>query len=195
MRSRPPASSLLAIALLAAFTIFITWRAKTLEGTLRDRGQTELLNQVAPSFELPALDGHQVSLADYHGKKRLVVSFWASWCGPCRMEMPVLRQFYEEQRKKSDRFEILAISIDEERAPAEKFAKEMKLPFPVLLDLSNSTAHAYQVDSIPMLFVIDENGKVIFGHTGFEFGMEVLLAHQLALKPGTLGASDGNSSH
>jgi peroxiredoxin len=197
MRSRPSAPLLVAIALLAAFTIFITWRAKTLEAALRDRGESELLNKAAPAFELPALDGQRIALADYHGKKKLVVSFWASWCGPCRMEMPVLRQFYEQQRKKSDSFEILAISIDDERAPAEAFATEMKLPFPVLLDLTNKTARAYEVDAIPTLFVIDENGKVIYAHTGFEFGLEFLLAHHLGLKsqPGTGGASDDGSSN
>jgi peroxiredoxin len=193
MRSRPSALSLVAILFLAAFTIFITWRAKSLEAALRDRGeQSELINKPAPTFELPALDGRQITLADYHGKKKLVLSFWASWCGPCRMEMPVLRQFYQQHRKQSDSFEVLAISIDDERPPADAFATEMKLPFPVLLDLTNKTARAYQVDAIPVLFVIDENGKVIYGHTGFDAGMEYVLAHHLGLtnKPGDGGAAD-----
>lgn len=198
MRLRPSAPQILAIVLLAAFTIFITWRAKSLETALRERGeQSELVNKPAPTFDLPTLGGQQVALADYHGKKKLVLSFWASWCGPCRMEMPVLRQFYEQQRKNSDRFEILAISIDDERAPAEKFATEMKLPFPVLLDLSNRTAKAYEVDAIPALFVIDENGKVIYGQTGFDAGMEYVLASRLGLtkKPSKGEASDDSSGN
>jgi peroxiredoxin len=197
MRLKLSPVALLAIAVLAAFTVFITWRAKKLESAMRDRGeQPELINKAAPPFDLPALDGQRVSLADYHGKKKLVVSFWASWCGPCKMEMPVLREFYERQRKNTDKFELLAISIDDERAPAERFASEMKLPFPVLLDLHSQAAEAYGVESIPALFIIDEKGKVIYGHTGFDPSLEAVLALRLGLKPtaGNGGADDGDSS-
>jgi len=197
MRLKLSPVALMAIAVLAAFSIFITWRAKKLEATMRDRTeQPELINKAAPAFDLPALDGHRVSLADYRGKKKLVVSFWASWCGPCKMEMPVLREFYQRQRKNADKFELLAISIDDERAPAERFASEMKLPFPVLLDLHSQAAEAYGVESIPSLFIIDEKGKVIYGHTGFELGLEIILAHHLGLKPvpPSGGADDGDSS-
>jgi cytochrome c biogenesis protein CcmG/thiol:disulfide interchange protein DsbE len=197
MRLKLSPVAIVAIALLAAFTVFITWRAKTLESALRDRDeQPQLINKAAPAFDLPALDGQRVALADYHGKKKLVVSFWASWCGPCKMEMPVLREFYERQKKNSDKFELLAISIDDERAPAERFASEMKLPFPVLLDLRGQAANAYGVEAIPSLFIIDENGKVIYGHTGFDASLEIVLAHHLGLKaaPRNGGADDGDSS-
>ena len=197
MRLKLSPVALLAIAALAAFTVFITWRAKKLESSMRDRSeQPELINKAAPAFDLPALDGGRVSLADYRGKKKLVVSFWASWCGPCKMEMPVLQHFYERQRKNADKFELLAISIDDERAPAERFASEMKLPFPVLLDLHSQAANAYGVESIPSLFIIDEKGKVIYGHTGFDPSLETVLALRLGLKPtaGNGGADDGDSS-
>ncbi|HXL22812.1 MAG TPA: TlpA disulfide reductase family protein [Candidatus Dormibacteraeota bacterium] len=197
MRLKLSPLALLAIALLAAFTVFITWQAKKLEAAMRDRAEEpELINKAAPAFDLPALDGQRISLADYHGKKKLVVSFWASWCGPCKMEMPVLREFYEQQKKNADKFELLAISIDDEREPAEQFASEMKLPFPVLLDLQSQAAGAYGVDSIPSLFIIDENGKVIYGHTGFDPSLELVLATRLGLKPVPRhgGADDGDSS-
>ena len=197
MRLKLSPVAVLTIALLAAFTVFITWRAKKLETNMRDRGeQPELINKAAPAFDLPALDGQRVSLADYRGKKKLVVSFWASWCGPCKMEMPVLREFYQRQRKNADKFELLAISIDDERAPAERFASEMKLPFPVLLDLHSQAANAYGVESIPSLFIIDEKGEVIYGHTGFDPSLETVLALRLGLKPAQPngGADDGDSS-
>jgi peroxiredoxin len=197
MRLKLSPLALLAIALLAAFTVFITWKAKKLEAAMRERAdEPELINKAAPAFDLPALDGQRVSLADYHGKKKLILSFWASWCGPCKMEMPVLREFYEQQKKNADKFELLAISIDDEREPAERFASEMKLPFPVLLDLQSQAAGAYAVDSIPSLFIIDENGKVIYGHTGFDPSLELVLATRLGLKPvrGHGGADDGDSS-
>ena len=195
MRLKLSPAALLALALLAAFTVFITWRAKKLEVNMRDRGdQPELINKAAPAFDLPALDGQRVTLAEYRGKKKLVVSFWASWCGPCKMEMPALREFYERQQKHSDKFELLAISIDDERAPAERFASEMKLPFPVLLDLHSQAANAYGVEAIPSLFIIDENGKVIYGHTGFEADLQTVLTLRLGLKPSPKGAADDGDS-
>jgi len=190
IRLRPQGAA--GIVLLAAFTVFITWRAKSLE--TEKRGETEtpsLVSKAAPDFSLPALDGTTVSLADFRGKKKVVVSFWASWCGPCKMEMPSLKHFYEVQRKKSDRFEFLAISIDDTRRPAEDYAAKMKLPFPVLLDPDSKTADAYGVTAIPTLFVIDENGKVIYGHVGVEQAMEFVLADRLGLKPDT-GAAGTN---
>ena len=186
------------IAALAAFSVFITWRAKKLEMTLlkRSEGPAIANNETAPEFALPSLDGRTVSLADYRGKKKLVVSFWASWCGPCRMEMPALRTFYEQHRKTSDNFEILAISLDEDREDAEAFAAKEKLPFPVLLDPRNTTAQIYGAESIPTLYVVDENGKVVYGEVGYDMMLEAQLALHLGFPIGQKEAgtaSDGTS--
>jgi peroxiredoxin len=198
MGTRLSSSAALGLAVLAAFTVFITWRAKRLESAMLERARTPALtNKDAPPFELPSLDGRTISLADYRGKKKLVVSFWASWCGPCRMEMPSLRAFYDRYHKNSN-FEILAISIDERQRDAEDFVNEQKLPFPVLLDLRSKVAEAYGVEGIPVLFVIDENGKVIYGHEGVDQLMEFQLAQHLGIKiatPGMEGTPDGTSSH
>jgi len=197
MRLRLSPAGWFALAFLAAFTVFITWRAKKLEASIHDRrDEPELVNQVAPTFELPALDGQKVSLASFHGKKKLVLSFWASWCGPCKTEMPILREFYERHRQEADRFEFLAISIDDEQRAAERFATEMKLPFPVLLDPKSQAADLYGVDAIPALFIVNENGKVIYAHVGFDPALEFILAQKLGLnaKPSLGGADDGNSS-
>lgn len=198
MGSKLSVSTALGIAVLAAFTVFITWRAKRLETAMLERARTPALtNKSAPAFELPSLDGRTISLADYRGQKKLVVSFWASWCGPCRMEMPSLRAFYERYHKDSNNFEILAISIDDRQKDAEEFANEEKLPFPVLLDLKSKVAEAYEVEGIPVLFVIDENGKVIYGHEGLDQLMEFQLAQHLGLKIGvdTGETQNGISSH
>jgi peroxiredoxin len=198
VKTKLSASAILGIAVLAAFTVFITWRAKKLESAIVQRAQTPALkDKPAPEFELPTLDGRTVSLSDYRGKKLVVVSFWASWCGPCRLEMPALRSFYERHHKTSDYFEILAISIDDTRREAEEFADVEKLPFPVLLDLRSKVADAYGVDGIPVLFVIDKYGKVIYGHAGFDPGLEFQLAQKLGIKidPNEAGVVDGRSSH
>jgi len=182
MDSRPPLRSILAIGLLAVFSVWITWRAKTIElGNTHEGRSSQLVGKPAPAFALESLDGQKVSLADYRGKT-LVTTFWASWCGPCRMELPVLVKFYNEQHKPDSNFEIVAISVDTETDDARKAAKSLKLPFPVLLDADSHASHDYSVDAIPTMFVIDRGGKVTSSHTGFSMGMDIMLANQLGIK-------------
>src|SRR5215475_2204022 len=197
MRFRLSLPALIALAILVGFTVFITWRAKKLEASLSNRhDEPELINKSAPSFELPALDGQKVSLANFHGKKKLVLTFWASWCGPCKTEMPTLRKFYERHRKEADKFELLAISIDDAQRDAERFATEMKLPFPILMDTNKSVSDSYGVESIPAMLIIDANGKVIYAHIGFDQSLEFVLIQHLGLKSNLPfgGADDGDSS-
>lgn len=172
-----------AIALLALFTIFITWRVKRLEKSVLERTSASvMLSRSAPEFALPALSGDTVSLADYRGKKTVVVSYWASWCGPCKVELPELREFYKRYHKADANFEILAISIDEEKADAEKYAAAEKLPFPVLFDPQSKTADAYSVEGIPTLFVINKDGKIVHAHAGLVQAMQMQLTAELGLK-------------
>jgi peroxiredoxin len=191
--SRPPTAALLALAALLAFTVFITWRAKRLEGGLRHGIEdVALLHQPAPDFTLPALDGHPLSLSDFRGKKPLLISFWASWCGPCRMEMPVLREFYKKARKANVDFELVAISIDDDPQAAQTAATQLKLPFPVLLDTSHAAADAFRVDSIPTLMIVDKSGKIAFGRIGFDAALQFELNRRFGLSnfPAMPGAPD-----
>jgi thiol-disulfide isomerase/thioredoxin len=122
------------VAVLAVITILLTWRAGVLETTLEQQDeQPALVGSAAPDFSALALDGRTVALADFRGQKKVVVAFWASWCGPCRMEMPSLVKFYKENHTDSSDFELLAVSIDEDTKAAEGFAAVEKLMFPVLL--------------------------------------------------------------
>jgi peroxiredoxin len=190
VRPRLSATAILGIAVLAVFTVLLTWRASLLEIRLqRESEQPELVDKPAPDFSALTLDGRTVSLADFRGQKRVVVTFWASWCGPCRIEMPSLIQFYKRNHSDASDFEILAISIDEDPKAAANFATAMKLNFPVLLDSSKSVANAYGVEGIPTMFVIDKAGKVIYGHAGFDATMEFRLANELGIKPKSAGGS------
>jgi peroxiredoxin len=184
VRPRLSATAILGIAVLVIFTVLITWRASLLETKLqRESEQPELVDKPAPDFSALTLDGRTVSLADFRGQKKVVVTFWASWCGPCRMEMPSLIQFYKRNHSDASDFEILAISIDEDPKAAASFASAMKLNFPVLFDSSKAMANAYGVEGIPTMFVIDKAGKVIYGHAGFDATMEFRLANELGIKP------------
>jgi peroxiredoxin len=141
-----------------------------------------MIGKQAPDFQLNTLDGSIVSLADFRGKKKVVLGFWASWCGPCRIELPVMRRFYQSTHKDAANYEFLAISMDEDRDAAEIVAKHDKLPFPVLMDTAGKTAGRYKVDAIPTLLVVDENGKVEWGETGFQSTTEILLATALGIR-------------
>jgi len=182
MRSRPSAAAALALAGLAVFTVWITWQAKALELRLHGHNPgAALTGKPAPEFALPALDGRSVSLAGFRGKN-VVLSFWASWCGPCRMEAPVLRTFYQRTHNADAGYELLAISLDNTREAAQDAATELKLPFPVLLDSSGIVSHQYGVEGIPTLMVIDKAGIVRYSTVGFDMTMGIMLAQQLGIK-------------
>jgi peroxiredoxin len=171
------------LVLLAAATFTLTWKAKGLEKRLLGHSDEAVMtNRPAPEFDVQTLSGENVASLDFKGKKKIVVSFWASWCGPCRMELPELSAFYEKYHSADSKFEVVAVSTDEDRYQAEKYVKEAKLPFPVVWDESGTIANAYSVESIPVLYVIDENGKVIYGQMGYGFGLEFKLKMFLGLK-------------
>ncbi len=197
-KPRPSLKTMAVVITLAIFTILITWRAHVLEKTLeRESEQPALVDQVAPAFSASTLDGRTVSLSDFRGQKNVVVSFWASWCGPCRMEMPGLVKFYQTHHNATSDFEILAVSIDEDPKDAQDFAEAQKLNLPVLLDPKSTVADAYQVDGIPTMFVIDKQGKITYGHSGFDMGMEYQLMRELGIKEkGPVeGAAGADTSH
>ena len=194
---KPPSPKILVLAVLLAFlTIPLTWKAKSLERKLFGRTEhSELLHKTAPDFQLETLEGTPVSLNDLRGKK-VVMSFWASWCGPCRMELPELQAFYDKYHAKNQGFEVLAISTDDTRREAERYVKDTKLTFPVLWDREGKVQEEYGVEGIPMLFVIDENGKVVDTQSGYGFGLEFKLVRALGLnsEPGAPGQNDGSTS-
>jgi peroxiredoxin len=190
-----PPKILVLVILLTVVTVPLTWKAKSLEKKLFGRtAESALLHQPAPDFQLATLDGEQVSLKALRGKK-VVVSFWASWCGPCRMELPELQAFYEKYHVKNQNFEILAISTDEMRREAERYVRDAKLTFPVLWDHDGKAGDAYGVDGIPMLFVIDESGRVVLTQAGYGFGLEFKLGGALGIQvaPGAVGRTNDST--
>jgi peroxiredoxin len=178
-----PARGTLAIAALASLTVLLTWRASLIESSLSgDSAPSSMVDHPAPDFSASTLDGRTVSLADFRGQKNVVVAFWASWCAPCRVEMPAMVKFYETYHGASSDFEILAVTIDDEADKAAAFAKSDRLTFPVLLDLRQTAAAAFHVSAIPTMFVIDKNGRIVYGHAGVDLAMEPQLAHHLHLQ-------------
>lgn len=113
---------------------------------------------LAPDFTLKTLDGKEVTLSELQGKK-VILNFWATWCPPCRAEMPDMEKFYKEYKDKN--VEILAINFTtSEKNPEDvkKFIKDFGITFPVLLDEENIVNDIYQPQGIPNSFFIDSKG-------------------------------------
>ncbi|SDZ93898.1 Peroxiredoxin [Thalassobacillus cyri] len=113
--------------------------------------------QKAPDFELKTLEGETVKLSDYRGKK-VMINFWATWCPPCRAEMPDMQKFYENED-----IEILAINLtqtESSRDDVGKFVDEFGLTFPVLMDENVAVANQYQIKPIPTSYFIDSEGYI-----------------------------------
>ena len=113
----------------------------------------------APDFTLMNMEGDQVSLSDYRGQA-VLVNLWASWCEPCRTEMPAMQKIHEKYQGKG--FVILAVNItsQDSREAAVAFANELGLTFPILFDLDGSVAAAYQMRAFPSSYFIDKNGII-----------------------------------
>jgi len=115
--------------------------------------------QPAPDFTFPDLDGRKVSLSDFRGKV-VLVNIWATWCPPCRDEMPSMQKLYEGF--KGEDFEILAVSIDSNGSEAvAPFMRKMNLTFPALLDPRGKIRSLYRITGVPESFIIDKNGILV----------------------------------
>jgi len=110
----------------------------------------------APDFTLTNMNDQEVSLSDYRGQK-VFLNFWASWCPPCKKEMPDMQKLHEEY---GDEVVILAVNVGESKSTAANFMMENGLKFTVLLDSNKSTAQNYLVRGIPTSYFLDQNGVI-----------------------------------
>jgi len=119
---------------------------------------------VAPDFALPGLNGAPVRLSDHRGKVALL-NFWATWCPPCRAEMPSMEKLYQAHRGRG--LVILAISGDRTgRQVVESFVQELGLTFPILLDSDGEVFAQYGVRGLPTSYLLDRQGRIVSGEVG-----------------------------
>jgi thiol-disulfide isomerase/thioredoxin len=116
--------------------------------------------EVLPSidFELSNLKGLNEKLSDYKGQV-VFLNFWATWCGPCKSEMPSMEIVYNKLKDKG--FVILAVDLGEDQSKVQKFVDEYKLTFPVVLDETNAVGSMYNAQSIPTTYLIDRDGNIL----------------------------------
>ena len=121
------------------------------------------LGAPAPDFRLEDLDGRPVRLADYRGQV-VLINFWATWCVPCRTEMPEIESAYRAHRERG--FAVLAIDVQEPAGMVRPFMAELGLTFPALLDLVGSVSRAYRARALPASFLVDRQGIVRYVKVG-----------------------------
>ncbi|MBI9097067.1 MAG: TlpA family protein disulfide reductase [Spirochaetaceae bacterium] len=109
-------------------------------------------------FELLNLQGVKEKLSDYRGQV-VFLNFWATWCGPCRSEMPSMEKVYQDL--KDEGFVILAVDLGEDRKTVQKFVDEYGLTFPVVLDETNAVGGMYDARSIPTTYLVDREGNIL----------------------------------
>jgi peroxiredoxin len=117
------------------------------------------VGNLAPDFQLDNLDGQSVSLSDFRGKP-VLVNFWATWCPPCRSEMPLIQNIFADKKWVGKGLVVLAIDIGESQATVREFVKKYGLTFPVLLDSTQDVFFEYRARAIPTTFFIDRQGVI-----------------------------------
>jgi peroxiredoxin len=130
----------------------------------------------APDFTLRSAEGRNLRLAEQRGRV-VLVNFWATWCGPCKVEMPHLVKLYEKY--KGAGFVLLGVNVDEDPKAAVALATRLGVTFPVLFDAEKTVSRLYALDSMPATVLIDRDGRVRHLHRGYRDGMEATYERQV----------------
>lgn len=130
-------------------------------------GNTDKIGTPAPPFVGTTLTGESIHLSNYEGKV-VLLDFWASWCGPCREEMPFLIDLYDDYHEAG--LDVLTINIDDHTENAQAFLDELgePVPFPVLFDPDKHVPALYEIEAMPTAVLIDKKGIVRYWHDGFK---------------------------
>jgi peroxiredoxin len=123
----------------------------------------------APGFTLSAVDGSQGALSQYKGQV-VMINFWATWCGPCQQEMPLLDQMYKKYKPAG--FTLIGVNVDKEAPPVKDLLARKPVSFPVFLDPASQVSKAYHVDEMPSSVIIDRKGEIRYIHRGYKPGDE-----------------------
>jgi peroxiredoxin len=130
----------------------------------------------APDFTLKSQAGDNHKLSELRGEV-VMINFWASWCGPCRQEMPKLEELYV--RYKPLGFTVLGVNIEEDNSKAKALLEDLSVSFPVLFDDQNEVSRLYQVAAMPSTVLVDRDGNMRYLHKGYQPGLELQYQEQI----------------
>jgi len=151
------------ITLILMLLLTINLQAGTISGPAHD-------------FTLKSRAGNNIRLNELAGQV-VLINFWASWCGPCRKEMPKLEELH--QKYKDLGVTILGINIDENIELSKKILRDITVSFPILFDQENKVSAIYSIEAMPATFLVDRSGNFRFRHDGYKAGYEAKYDQQI----------------
>lgn len=146
---------LLVLGAAVAYTLYANFT--------KDKIEKVEIGKKAPDFVLIDINGEKHRLSDYEGQG-VFLNFWATWCKPCEREMPYMND--QRQKYKDQGVEIIAVNVGESEVAVKEFAKRHQLDFPIVLDREQQVTTAYGVNPLPITFLIDKSGNVVYVHRG-----------------------------
>lgn len=138
--------------------------------------QAEAIDAVAPDFTLKSRSGENMKLSEFRGDV-VMINFWASWCAPCRQEMPLLEDMYKKYNELG--FVLLGVNVEENSAKANDFLRDVPVSFPILFDDKNEISKLYKVVAMPSTIMVDRDGKMRYIHRGYLPGYEKKYVKQI----------------
>jgi peroxiredoxin len=130
---------------------------------------TAEVDKDAPDFTLKSLKGSNLKLSEFRGDV-VMINFWATWCGPCRQEMPILNDLYLKYRDKG--FTLLGVNVEKNNSKAANMIRDLRVVYPVLFDQQSEVSKLYKVDDMPSTILVDRDGKIRYLHNGYVSGTE-----------------------
>ena len=130
----------------------------------------------APDFALKSASGENLRLSEFRGDV-VLINFWASWCGPCRQEMPILSELHDKYRALG--FTVLGVNVEADAAKARKLLKDTPVSFPVVFDSDSVVSKQYDVVAMPSTVLVDRDGNMRYLHKGYKSGLEEVYQQQV----------------
>lgn len=155
----------------------VRWLPAMLSGWLMMLpAMAEVTSGAAPDFTLKSASGANLKLSEYRGEV-VLINFWASWCGPCRQEMPALDELHSRYRLLG--FTVLGVNVEEDSRKAREVLADLQVGFPVLFDDHSTVSRLYDIVAMPSTVLVDRNGNIRYLHKGYQPGLEDVYLQQV----------------